>query len=153
MADSELNYVQNPLVKVEGAMTPGEHVKAIIAGANAPDRLSFDPRDPEYDASWCRMVRGVGLVLGYDAEKQEDIVDWLDDVIGFDIPRHVVVQLVRKPVRRDASGIPLEEKGDYDFEPGGGGLRYKRRELEGHVTVKYGIPMDPPKEERRQAPR
>jgi hypothetical protein len=130
MAESELNYVPNPVLRIEGVLTPGEAASAIVAGQNAPQRLSFDPNHPDYDARWCRMLRDVQL----NGEP-------IDDVIGFDMARQVIFQLVR------------DDKNRHEFEylgPAGGGpgtpgarLTYKCRELQGHVTVQYGLPVEP----------
>ena len=137
--ESELQYIENPVVRVEGAQSPDEAATAIIAGKNAPNVLSFDPSDDAYDAQWCRMVRGVGFVTDkIDPATGEPIIDWLDDVIAFDIPRGVVETLIRAA------------NGDPEFTPHGAGtlderLRYRRRAITGHVTVSYGVPIEPPK--------
>ena len=151
MSENELHRVQNPVVRVEGGSSDLARANAILAGVNAPNLLSFDPREPAYDPQWCRMVRDVRL-NGVP----------IDDVIAFDVSRGVVWQLMR-----DAKGEPeFEQLGPAGFTANSR-LAYKRRELtgeyigvpycpcdtcseerlrgggkRGHVAVSYGVPED-----------
>lgn len=131
---SELDAVPNPILRVEGAHTYEEAAEAMRVGVHAPERLSYDPKDPEYDAQWCRMVRAV-LLDGHP----------IDDVISFDLPRGHLTQLVRD----DQGRHTFEYRGPTFGGPhnGRGHLHYRRVDRVGKVTVKYGIPVEPDQEE------
>jgi hypothetical protein len=130
------------LAQISGARSDRETIDATIAGATAPNVLSFDPRSAHHDELWCQRLRNVWL----NGEP-------LTDVVSFDIPRGQVEILLR-----DERGKELHEYVGEAWDPmrdpwPTGRLVYstairvgERRCTCGcgqlsHVSVAYGIPV------------